>query len=215
MNAELRARILAEARRMPSPTRAEHRKRLVGLVAAGVVAASALFFAMGGVKSGTRPLSMVAFTGGFALLAAVVLTRLSGRRPGSMLPRPTPLLVGIAVATAPALALSVVIAATIWPEAALGDAVGARTHAACGMMTLVQGALPLFVLIVPWRHGDPVHPAITGAALGMAAGAWATTMAYLRCPHPDPSHCVIAHVAPTLVLTALGAVLGRALLRMR
>jgi hypothetical protein len=40
-------------------------------------------------------------------------------------------------------------------------------------------------------------------------------MAYLRCPHAAASHCVLAHVAPTLLLTALGALLGATLLRVR
>jgi hypothetical protein len=40
-------------------------------------------------------------------------------------------------------------------------------------------------------------------------------MAYLRCPHAAAMHCLVAHVVPTLILTALGAVLGFFLLRVR
>jgi hypothetical protein len=79
----------------------------------------------------------------------------------------------------------------------------------------VQGALPLVALLAPRRGTDPVHPAVTGAALGMTAGAWTAMMAYLRCPHPSAFHCIAAHVAPTLLLTVAGALLGHALLRVR
>ena len=51
--------------------------------------------------------------------------------------------------------------------------------------------------------------------LGMTAGAWTVVMAYLRCPHAAPMHCIVAHVVPTLILTALGAVLGWLLLRVK
>jgi hypothetical protein len=77
----------------------------------------------------------------------------------------------------------------------------------------LQGALPLLALIVPRRGTDPVHPVFTGAALGMTAGAWTAMMAYLRCPHAVSLHCIVAHVVPMLVFAFVGALLGRALLK--
>ena len=59
----------------------------------------------------------------------------------------------------------------------------------------------------PWARGR--------TALGMTAGAWTVVMASLRCPHAAAMHCVVAHVVPTLILTALGAMLGWLLLRVR
>jgi len=212
--AELRARILEEAKKTPSPTRDEHRKRVAVVVALGTLATAGLFFAMGGFAPGARPMELIGFSAGFAVVAAIVLTRISRPRQGSVLPAPRSLLVTACVAAAPMLAVAVLAATTMWPEPAHED-VPTKTHLACGLMTVVQGALPLVVLIIPRRGSDPVHPAITGAALGMTAGAWTAAMAYLRCPHAEASHCILAHVVPTLALTAIGAVLGRMFLRVR
>ena len=215
MAADLRARILAEVARTPAPTRDAHHRRVLLIAGIGAVATTSLFFAMGGFAKGTRPMELVAFTAGFGLLAALVLTRLSSGVSGSMLGRPRHVLLLICVIAAPVLALVALAAATFWPEHAIEDVVSTKSHLACGAMTLVQGALPLLVLLLPRRGSDPVHPAITGAALGMTAGAWTAMMAYMRCPHSAAFHCIAAHVLPTLVLTIAGALLGRALLKIR
>jgi hypothetical protein len=212
--ADLRARILDEAKKTPAPTRAEHQKRVTIVVTVGTLATTVLFFAMGGFAKGTRPAELVGFTAGFALLSAVILTRLSGTRRTSPLPGPRSVLLTACIAAAPMLAISVLGATMMWPEAGHED-VSTKSHIACALMTIVQGALPLVVLMVPRRGSDPVHPVITGAALGMTAGAWTAAMAYLRCPHASASHCILAHVVPTLALTAIGAVLGRMFLRAR
>jgi hypothetical protein len=214
MSPDLRARVLAEVAKTPSPTRAEHGKRVAVIAVIGALATLVLFFAMGGIKIGSKPLELVAFTAGFAAIAALVLKRLSTGRPGSMLGRPSRTLVVACVVAAPLLSISLLVAAVLWPHAA-HEQVAGRTDWTCGSMTVIQGLLPMIVLLVPRRGADPVHPAITGAALGMTAGAFAAALAYVRCPHGETLHCVVAHVLPTLLLTALGAALGRALLRVK
>jgi hypothetical protein len=211
---ELRARVLAEAARTPSPTRAVYKRRVLLIAAIGAVATASLFVVMGGMAPGTRPVEMIAFTVGFGLLAAAVLTRLSSGPRGSMLGRPRSVLLTAVVVTAPLLALVALSATMAWPDHA-GQEVGGSVHFACGLISVAQGALPLLALLLPRRGSDPVHPAITGAALGMTAGAWTVVMAYLRCPHGAAMHCIVAHVVPTLVLTALGAALGWLLLRLK
>lgn len=215
--ADLRARVLADVARAPSPTRAEYNRRILLVAALGTVATVALFMGMGGVSRGTRPVEMVAFTVGFGLVAVAVLTRLSSRSGGgrSMLGRPRGALLAAVVGSAPLLAIVAVLAAMLWPESAAADHAEGGVHLACGAMSVLQGALPLIALMVPRRGTDPVHPAVTGAALGMTAGAWTVVMAYLRCPHTGAVHCVLAHVVPTLILTALGALLGWVFLRVR
>ncbi|MBX3226789.1 MAG: DUF1109 family protein [Labilithrix sp.] len=210
----LRERILAEAARTPAPTRSEWRRRVVIVAVLGALATTALFFVMGGFARGTRPSELVAFTAGLGLFSALVMTRVATGSGGSMLGRPRPHLVLACVALAPVLACVALAAPMLWPEHA-NEEVALRTHVGCAAITLVQGALPLVVLLLPRRASDPIHPAVTGAALGMTAGAWTAMMAYLRCPHVPAAHCIIAHVVPTLALTALGAVLGRFLLRVR
>lgn len=211
---DLRARVLAQVAATPSPTRAVYKRRVMMLAAVGAIATVALFMGMGGMSPGTRPVEMIAFTVGFGLVAAAVLTRLSSDTGGSMLGRPRSVLVTAVVVTAPVLAVAALCTAFAWPENA-AEHVDSGAHLACGAISLLQGALPLVVLLLPKRGTDPVHPAITGAALGMTAGAWTVVMAYLRCPHASPMHCIVAHVVPTLILTALGAVLGSVLLRVK
>jgi hypothetical protein len=213
-SAELRARILAEAKKTPAPTRAEHQKRVAIVVVLGTLATAVLFFAMGGFAPGARPAELIGFTAGFAFVAALILTKLSAQRRGSMLPPARPLLATLCIVAAPVLAIAVLAATFMFP-AHTDEDVPTKTHLACGFMTVVQGALPLLVLVLPRRSSDPVHPVLTGAALGMTAGAWTAAMAYLRCPHAAASHCILAHVAPTLVLTVIGALLGRIFLRVR
>lgn len=212
--AALRERVLAEVARSPSPARREHRTRVALVAAGGALATAGLFFATGGLRQGARPLELVAFTAGLGLLAAIALTHLSAGASGSMLGRPRQVLLIGCVLAAPALAVVALAAAGLWPEHAAED-VPSSAHAACGLLAIVQGALLLATLVVPRRGSDPVHPAITGAALGMTAGAWTAMLAYLRCPHAAALHCIIAHVVPALVLTAAGALLGRMLLKIR
>jgi hypothetical protein len=216
---ELRARVLAEVARTPAPTRAEYKRRIMLVAAIGAIATVVLFMGMGGLNPGARPVEMMAFTAGFGLVAAAVLTRLSSAGAGgwggsSMLGRSRPVLLTAIVVTAPLLAVAALCTTLAWPEAA-GEHVEGGAHLACGAISVFQGALPLLALFIPKRGTDPVHPAITGAALGMTAGAWTVVMAYLRCPHAAAMHCVLAHVVPTLILTALGAVLGWRLLGVR
>ena len=214
-SAELRARVLAEVASTPSPTRVEYNRRVLLVATIGAVATVAVFMGMGGISAGTRPVEMIAFTVGFGLVAVAVLTRLSSRSgAGSMLGRPRGVLLAAVVGSAPLLAIVAVLATMMWPEPA-AEHVEGGVHLACGAMSVLQGALPLVALLLPRRGSDPVHPVVTGAALGMTAGAWTVVMAYLRCPHADALHCLLAHVVPTLILTALGAVLGWVFLRVR
>ena len=214
MSQDLRARVLEEVARTPSPTRADYKRRIMLVAAIGAIATVSLFIGTGGMSPGTRPVEMIAFTVGFGLVAAAVLTRLSSGQQGSMLGRSRPLLLTAIVVTAPVLALVALCAPMVWPQAPDEHVLGGA-HLACGAISVLQGALPLIVLLLPRRGTDPVHPAITGAALGMTAGAWTVVMAYLRCPHAAPMHCIVAHVVPTLILTALGALLGWLLLRVK
>ena len=211
----LRARVLAEAARTPSPTRAVHRRRALAIAAIGALATTLLFLALGGVSPGARPIEMIAFTVGFGLLAVATLTRVSSGERGSMLGRPRTVLLVAVVLTAPLLALVALGATLAWPAHAGADPLGSSASLVCGLMSIAQGGVPLVALLLPRRGSDPVHPVIAGAALGMTAGAWTVVMAYLRCPHAAVMHGMVAHVAPTLVLAALGAGLGWLLLRVK
>ncbi len=63
------------------------------------------------------------------------------------------------------------------------------------------------------RFSDPTHPVLSGAALGAAAGAFSAFLVDLWCPVAYLPHLLLGHVLPLLTLTAVGAVLGRWVLR--
>ncbi|AKV03526.1 hypothetical protein AKJ09_10189 [Labilithrix luteola] len=213
---DLRARVMAEAARSPSPTRAQHRRRsLVSTFLALVAIVGVFFLTGGGIVPGNRPAQLIAFSSGIALFVSMALTMFASVRGSrSMLGPSTRSLYLVCVLTAPLLGVAALLAASMWPSVSAVPATG-KSDMSCAALTLVQGIAPLLALIVPRRGTDPVHPAVTGAALGTTAGAWAAAMAYLRCTHPSPFHGMLAHIAPVFVLALLGAVLGARMLRVR
>jgi len=211
---ELRARVFGELSRAAAPTRQEHRARSLRIASLGIVCTVAVFFVLGGFFRGARPMQLVVFTSGLGLLAAMILTRLSlTPAPHSMLGRPRAILLFACIATAPLLALVPVLADAIWPDA---DQAPLRADALCSLVSLVEGVVPLAFFFALRSGTDPVQPTLTGATVGLTAGAWTGTMAYMRCWHEDVRHCIVAHaVVPTLVLLAVGALVGRRFLRLR
>lgn len=214
MNEAFKAQLLEAVRNTPSPTRDDVTKQSWQLLGGGILATSALFFLLGGFARGTRPVELVVFTAGLGLVAAAVTTHFASGRKRSMLGHPRPVLVTLSIATMPILAIVALAAAVLWPEPA-AETVATKSTLSCAAMTLAEGALPLGLFLFAKRGTDPIHPAVTGAALGITAGAWTATMAYLRCPHAQAEHCVSAHVAPMLVLAITGALVGKALLDTR
>ena len=65
------------------------------------------------------------------------------------------------------------------------------------------------------RGSDPVHPRASGAALGAAAGAWASVLIHLHCPVAATDHVLLGHLAPVLFLSLAGVLVGRRLLGVR
>ena len=174
-SAALRARVLDEAARTPSRTRADQRKRATLVSGIGVAVTALLFFATGGFYKGARPVELLAFTGGLGLVGAAALTRLAtgvGDRSPSMLGRPRGSLLGGCVLLVVALALVALVAAILWPASA-SEQVPGSIDVACAALTLVQGTLPLLFFVLPRRGSDPVHPAISGAAV--PGGRWPGT----------------------------------------
>jgi hypothetical protein len=210
--ADLRARVLAEVARTPSPTRRGRRRFLFLLGLAVVVATLLPFVGLGGIVRGTRPTDLIAFDAGVGLLVAVAATGLA-LRSGSMLGPSSRVLAVVSSVTVPVLFLVVALTAAWWP----GPVANTVHHsdALCALVTAAQGVLPLGAFIVARRQTDPVHPSLTGFALGIAAGAWTALVAVFRCPDAAVAHGVIAHVGPVWLLALAGALLGRALVAIR
>ncbi len=210
----LRNRVLAEAAATPSPTRREHRARRAVVTGLGLATTAALFLATGRYLRGHRPIELVVFSVATSLAGAAMLTYVTARG-RSMLGRPRSVLFAASSLVAVALALFVFVGAVAFPAPLSPEDVRPLTHLACAALTVLQGAPLLVTLLVVRRGTDPVFPAVSGAALGMTAAAWAATMAYVRCPHAAAVHCTLAHVLPSLLFVAAGAVVGRALLKIR
>lgn len=87
------------------------------------------------------------------------------------------------------------------------------SHGACGLFTLVLGAVPFGVALLALRYAFPVHASTRGALVGLCCGLAATATIHLHCPVTLTSHILLSHGGPLLVLTILGAVLGGRFLR--
>lgn len=212
---ELRARVLAAIGKEPAPARPSP-ALATGLALGAVV----VFLATSRMHGDERPRALVIATSAAALLAGMVVTRgVAGRLPAdrpSMLPPARSRLVSLGLAALAALvAIALAARSLAGGELAASDVVAPAGHVACAGLFVVQGLLPLAVLALPRRGQDPRSPALTGAALGAAAGVWAAMLAWIRCPHVDLAHGVLAHALPVIVLAAIGAAVGKWLLRMR
>jgi hypothetical protein len=204
---ELKSRILAAAKAEPSPKRGSAAAH-VGLVALAAVALSLLlFFSIGGVRLGTRPLVFVAGTSLGWLVLGVTSAWLAFARGRSMLGRRNAWLAWSVVATPALLFVWMLAWNALYPEtmAVWPGRIGLR----CLSFTLTIAAWPLVALALVRRERDPIHPGLTGAARGVALGAIGGVLIDLWCPIANPSHVALGHVAPMIVLMALGAVVGR------
>jgi hypothetical protein len=228
MNAELRERVLAAAAAETSPTRADLRRLnlLIGLVAAASGLGAFVIFSalmseghllrLGGEVAPhqylERPVGLVATSVAGALVVAATAVWLALRRGGSMLGRSRRrLLFGTALIPIGLLAwkvgCSIAFGASMvaWPE---------RPGERCLALSLFVAAGPLLSFLAI-RRSVPVQPALNGAVIGFAAGAFAWVAADLWCPVAYVPHVLLGHVLPLGVLAGVGALLGRALLAPR
>jgi hypothetical protein len=208
-----KARLLEALRREPSPVRAQVQRRdalLLGLAAPLVVAVLLL---ASGVHIGVRPTGLVAVSMAAWGALALVATSVALGRGRSMLGPPRSWLLAAAVGVAPLLAITWFLLP--WSAVTAFVPHSLTADVSCFVMTGILATAPLFVFLRVRREGDPLHPALTGAAAGAAAGAWGATLIDLHCEHVDPQHILLGHVAPTLVLAAIGAGLGLRMLRVR
>lgn len=210
---DLRAKILAAARNAPSPTRAQSQLRSVITIAIGYAAALVVFFALGGGRVAARPVALVATTaiGWSAVALASVWWAVA--RGKSMLGRSREALLAITIAVAPLLLAWGIVSTQMFdvvsPERPM------RFHVFCFAATLALALGPFIALLVVRRASDPVHPRITAAAIGAAAGAWGSVLIDLHCPTSAASHIAFGHVLPTVVLALLGLAAGDRVLGVR
>jgi hypothetical protein len=206
----LRARVLAAASAARSPTRRQGRVLASVFLAASVAIAATIFEAIGGLGHGAgRPTTItVVLAAGWSLVSAL-LTWLIVARGGSVMVR-RPLLVA-------ALALAMPFVLFFWMHLFYGtyaepfQAIGYR----CLGYTLFISALPLGAFLLLRRAIEPRYPSALGAGAGAACASWAGALVDLWCPLTNPMHVLIGHVAPLVLATLVGAVLGHFMLGVR
>jgi hypothetical protein len=228
VSTELRARVLAAAAAQPSPTRAGINRRniLISMLAAASGVGAFVLFALltsegqlvrlGGDVAPYRHLErsvwlvVTTLAGTLGVTAAALW--LSLRRGRSMLGRSrSALLSGIALTP---LAL---FAWKVSSNLAFGDPMVEwleRPGLRCLSLSLFVAAGPLLAFLAV-RRSAPVHPALNGAAIGVASGACAWVVLDLWCPVAAVPHLLLGHVLPLCVLAGAGAMLGQARLALR
>lgn len=113
-----------------------------------------------------------------------------------------------------ALACVVAAAAELTYAAMIGAPTGRLTFAwHCVYKTTSVAAMPGAVLFVMVRRGAPLHAAWAGLLAVLAAAAMGVLGANIICPNDRPVHMLLWHVLPLLFFAALGAGLGKRLLR--
>jgi hypothetical protein len=228
VSTDLKAQVLATVAAEPSPTRAAvHRRNvIIGIVAVASGVSAFVIFAMFTSQgelvrlSGEiaphryveRPVSLLVATATGALGVAATALWFALRRGGSMLGRSSSRLLSVIVLIPLALfawkvGCDLVFAdpMTAWPT---------RPGLRCLSLSLLVAAGPLLAFLAA-RRSAPEHPALNGAAIGVASGACAWFGVDLWCPVASVSHLLIGHLLPLGVLAAVGALLGQVLLSPR
>jgi len=228
VSAALKARVLTAARDEPSPTRAAVKRRniLISMLAAASGVGAFVIFALltsdgelvrqGGEVAAHRHLersvSLVVTTAGGAVGIAAIALWFALRRGRSMLGRPRRWLLG-GIALIPLALFAWKVSCSL----AFGDPMADwsdRPGLKCLSLSLLVAAGPLLAFLAA-RRSAPVHPALNGAAIGVASGACAWVALDLWCPVAFVPHLVLGHVLPLCILAGMGALLGQGLLSLR
>lgn len=206
----LRDRVLSTVAKVPSRTRREGRVRATLFYALAIVPSLVLFEAWGGFgHSAGRPRALTLVVAMGAAIGACACAAIAWWRSGSMLGRPTSLL-AVPPLVFPGLTLAWLTlfhARYVEPFARVGYR--------CLALSLLAGGALLGAAL--WlRRGTVLRTeALAGAALGTTAASFAAIEVDLWCPLTNVAHSLIGHVLPIVLLTALGALLGRAFLGQR
>lgn len=111
------------------------------------------------------------------------------------------------------LAATVVIELAVLPRGNWGTAAVGTNWASCLILVPAFGLAPLAVALWAIRQGASTRPMLTGFLAGLLAGGIAATAYAAHCPDDSPLFVVLWYPVGILLLGALGAVLGRQVLR--
>jgi hypothetical protein len=212
-HARIKAEVLAVVAALPHDADARMSWRNVLLLLSAIVVPFAVWLALGGIRTGPRPLWYVGGTVlGWGIAAAWALWAALARR-GSMLGPSRRWLRAVVFLVPSTIFAWMMLWDLLDPDrlAPWPDRIGLK----CLGFTLGAGAWPAIALILMRRGTDPVHPGASGAAIGAAVGCATGVLVDLWCPVADPSHVLLGHILPLALLSLGGVILGRKLLDMR
>ena len=211
---DLKARVLASVKTTPSPPRPPWWKVALWIVPVSIAVAFSLLMAAGGLQHGEgRPPWMLFGTALGWVTVALLATWGAFGRGKSAVGRARAWLGVIAIATPAVLFSSTLVWNLVYPESAHWWE--GRVGWKCLGLTLGMAIWPLVGMALVRRSSDPVHPGVTGAALGAASGAWAGVVVDLWCPVSHPAHVAFGHILPIVLLSLFGLALGRRIIAMR
>lgn len=153
----------------------------------------------------------VMFKIGITLLLAVTSTRLAFRigQPGASLRSAAsalflPLIVLLA---------GVAIELFVLPQSAWGSSLKGHYSSFCLFIVPTLSIAPLAGILYSVRQGAPENPGQAGAAAGLAASGIAAAIYAWHCPDDSPLFLATWYVIGIILMTAVGSLLGRRLLR--
>jgi hypothetical protein len=210
LSADLKMKILRTVEAQSVPTRRAEMLRSVGINAVAVFATVCLFHYQGGVlTSGRTPELVFGTSTGSLVLAALGFEILMGRN-GTMLGRSRLCLIVSAILLPLALLVWKVQISSYFPHAL--DQWSTCRDYSCLLFGVELGSFPLIGALYTRRGTDPIHPNITGLAIGVAVGLGVAVLLDLGCPVACLSHLLLGHILPIGILAAAGFTVGRKLL---
>lgn len=208
---DLKSSILASVQAQPAaPSRGELRRHRIKTTAIAVVVSLTVFFIAGGVRRTDRPIALVLETAITAAVVAILVSIVALWRGRSMLGASPVVRIGAAIATPFALLIGKLAITSGFEgmDAEFPDREGFK----CLNLSLFIGVALLVAFVIARRRSAPLRPALTGTALGAAAGAWSWVLVDLWCPVAEIPHLLLGHVLPVVALALVGTWLGGRLL---
>ncbi len=197
-----------------APVRSRIGKALTMAVIAGILISGGLFFAMIGFRADidtametVRFLFKFVVTIALAVTACAVVFRIG--RPGASLR-----LWGWMLLAAPVLLLGAVVAemAVMPPDSWSARMIGHNARFCLTLIPLLSIG-PLACFLFALRQGAPERPGVAGAVAGLAASGIAATFYASNCTDDSPLFVLLWYPIAIAIVTGIGYVLGRRLLR--
>ena len=150
----------------------------------------------------------------FKFLVTLSLTGLAGALAfRAMRPEDRPMLGRVLAPVLVLLAAGVAGELLAAPPAAWGPLLVGSNALSCLLLVPLLSLAPLGVMLASLRHGAPSQPGRAGALAGLLAGGIGATFYATHCVDDSPLFVTAWYGLGVAIITALGAVLGRRLLR--